>query len=80
MLLNTSIGRFVPGKVVVFCVSKAKPEILHFGERKVCRCILYHTQNQVTNDIATDAQLGGEAARRPGGRTVPGSNGAGNRR
>ena len=39
-------------------LSKAKPETLHFGERKVCRCIFYQTQNQVTSDTATDTAQG----------------------
>ena len=39
-------------------MSKAKPKILHFGERTVFRCILYQTQNQVTNGTATDTALG----------------------
>ena len=38
--------------VVAVVLPKAKPNILHFGEMKVCRCILYQTQNQETKDTA----------------------------
>ena len=49
---------------VLFCsvrfLSKAKPNTLHFGEMKMCRCILYQTQNQATSDTAQGDKLLGE--------------------
>ena len=62
--LYTPIAVFVPSKFcfVLFCLflSKAKPNTLHFGEMKVCRCILYQTQNQETNDTAQGEKLFGD--------------------
>ena len=46
--------------VAVVVLPKAKPNILHFGEMKVSRCILHETQNQETNDTAQGGKLFGD--------------------